>query len=58
MKFRRSNSGIFYLIFIGLAAAIAAGAFRMDGGILLVPVLMVAGCIIVAMIVRHLKKSK
>ncbi len=53
IKFRLSNSGLFYLIVIALVSAAMAGAFQKDDGILLIPVLFVIGSMLVAMWVRH-----
>ena len=41
LKFKRTHSGLLYLIVVGLLAAVAANAFSRDKGVLLVPVVLV-----------------
>lgn len=52
-KFKRSNSGLFYLIVIGLAAALAANVFRKDDGILLLPIAIVVLAMIGTLVLRR-----
>lgn len=51
----KRNLGLFYLIAIALVAAIAAGAFQPDEGVLLFPVLLLGGVIVITMFVRKIK---
>lgn len=41
-RIKRSNSGVLYLVVIGLSAAVAADVFRKDEGVLLLPIVLVA----------------